>query len=205
VRPDFEPLLDPVKIATLRPTQMTLGMREVELKRAAWRKRAEQDGPDFLGRHMIPAVIGPGSRYYIVDHHHLVRALHEEGVKHVLVNVLTDLSALKKSIFWTYMDSRNWLHPFDADGHRRDYDAIPKRIEQLADDPHRSLAGELRRAGGYAKTLTPFSEFLWADFLRQRVSRKLIEGNFQGAVVKALDLAHQRDASYLPGWCGQDD
>jgi hypothetical protein len=205
VRPDFEPLLAPVKIATLRPTQLTLGMREVELKRAAWRKRAEEDGPDFLGRHMIPAVIGPGRHFYIVDHHHLVRALHEEGVKHVLVNVLTDLSALKKPIFWTYMDSRNWLHPFDADGQRRGYDAIPKRIDQLADDPHRSLAGELRRAGGYAKTLTPFSEFLWADFLRQRVSRKLIEGNFQRAVVKALDLAHKRDASYLPGWCGQDD
>src|SRR5436305_4773273 len=32
-----------------------------------------------------------------------------------------------------------------------------------SDDPYRSLAGEVRRAGGYAKEATPFSEFLWAS------------------------------------------
>src|SRR3974377_1798791 len=41
------------------------------------------------------------------------------------------------------------------------------------DDPFRSLAGELRRAGGFAKDTTPFSEFLWPDFLRRQMSRKL--------------------------------
>jgi hypothetical protein len=33
-----------------------------------------------------------------------------------------------------------------------------------ANDPFRGLAGELRNKGGYAKDLTPFEEFLWADF-----------------------------------------
>ena len=37
-------------------------------------------------------------------------------------------------------------------------------VAELIDDPFRSLAGELRRAGGFAKDTTPFSEFLWADF-----------------------------------------
>ena len=43
-------------------------------------------------------------------------------------------------------------------------------MKDLVDDPFRSLAGELRRVGGYAKDTTPFSEFLWADFLRRRSS-----------------------------------
>jgi len=44
-------------------------------------------------------------------------------------------------------------------------------MADLADDPYRSVAGELRRQGGFAKDTTPFSEFLWADFLRRRIDR----------------------------------
>jgi hypothetical protein len=60
----------------------------------------------------------------------------------------------------------------------------------------------LRRAGGFAKDTTPFSEFLWADFLRRRMKRKLVESNFDRAVERALELAKSTDADYLPGWCG---
>jgi len=205
MRRDLEPQLDPIRITALRPTQMTVGFREVERKRLAWRRRAQGDRPDFLGEHMIPAVIGPGRRIYVIDQHHLVRALHEEGVSHVLVSVVADLADLKKPLFWTYMDKRNWLHPFDAEGTRHGDDKIPKKIEDLTDDPYRSLAGELRRVGGYAKVDTPYSEFLWADFLRDRISRKLIDRDFERALAEALDLAHRKHADYLPGWCGPDD
>jgi len=205
VKQDFEPLLHPVEIAALRPTQMTVGLREVARKRTDWRRRAERDGPDFLGRHMIPAVIGPKDHPYLIDHHHLVRALHDEGVTHVLVSVIADLGHLKRSLFWTFMDNRNWLHPFDAEGKRHGYGRIPKTIGALADDPYRSLAGELRRAGGFAKESMPYAEFLWADFLRRRIDRKHIDKDFEQAVLDATDLAHHPDASYLPGWCGPAD
>jgi hypothetical protein len=75
-------------------------------------------------------------------------------------------------------------------------------VTDLIDDPYRSLAGELRRAGGFAKDTTPFSEFLWANFLRQRIKRKLIERDFDRAMERALALAKSTDAGYLPGWCG---
>jgi hypothetical protein len=205
VKPNYEPLLHPAEIARLRPTQMTVGLREVARKQAEWRDRAARDGPEFLGRHMIPAVLGPGGHVFLVDHHHLVRALHEEGVEHVLVSIVGDLRGLKRSAFWTFMDNRNWLHPFDQDGKRCAYGKIPKKIADLKDDPYRSLAGEVRRAGGYAKDSTPFSEFLWADFLRRRIDEKLVDKHFERAVAKALDLAHGRDAAYLPGWCGPAD
>ena len=202
---DFAPTLHPVEIARLRPTQMTVGLREVDRKRAEWRARAERDGPDFLGRHMIPAIIGPKDVPYVIDHHHLVRALHEEGVSHVLVSVVADLSHLKKSLFWTFLDNRNWLHPFDDEGARHSHEDLPKRVGAMKDDPYRSLAGEVRRSGGYAKDATPYSEFLWADFLRRKVRRKLLEEDFERAVVKGLDSAASRDAAYLPGWCGRSD
>ncbi len=199
---NLEPELKPVAITDLRPTQMTIGKREVARKRAEWAKRAGKDGADFLGSHMIPAVIGPKRRMFIIDHHHLVRALHEEGVEHVLINVVADLSKLAKPLFWTFMDNRNWLHPYDATGTRVAHDKIPKSIAKLPDDPYRSLAGAVREAGGCAKDATPYAEFLWADFLRHRVAAKLVGEDFAGALTAAVDLARSKDAAYLPGWSG---
>jgi hypothetical protein len=205
-----EPVLKPVPISELRPTQITVGYREVQEKRRAWRERAEassdgEQAAEYLGSHMIPVILGPKSRHYILDHHHLCRALQEEGVGHILVNVVDDLSRLSKRSFWVYLDNRGWCHPYDAEGERRAFDDIPQGVHKMPDDPYRSLAGELRRAGGFAKDTTPFSEFIWADFLRARVKVKLIDEDFNAALKKALPLAKSRDASYLPGWCGPID
>ena len=200
-----EPVLNPVAIAELRPTQITVGFREVAEKRREWRDRAEKPGAkagEFLGRHMIPTVLGPSGRYYVIDHHHLARALLDEKQKQVLVTVNADLSALPKAAFWTYLDNRALCHPYDAAGKRRDFSDVPKSITGLADDPYRSLAGELRRIGGFAKDTTPFSEFLWADFLRPRVKAKQINEHFSAALEKALSHSKTEAASYLPGWCG---
>jgi hypothetical protein len=104
--------------------------------------------------------------------------------------------------FWGVLDNKRWVYPYDAKGERRHFRDIPKSITGLKDDPFRSLAGELRRVGGFAKDTTPFSEFLWADFLRRNISRKSVEGNFEKAIEKALTLAKGKEAGYLPGWCG---
>jgi len=197
-----EPLLTTVAITDLRPTQITVGMREVMLKRQHWRELAKKQGGEFLGNHMIPVILGPKHRHYVTDHHHLARALHDEGVADVAVTVIANLSKLDGKVFWTVMDGHSWMHPFDDKGRRRDHQAIPKSVTEMVDDPFRSLAGELRRAGGFAKDTTPFSEFLWADFLRRRLKRKLIERDFERAVLQAMELAKSADADYLPGWCG---
>ncbi len=196
-----EPVLHPVAIADLRPTQITVGMREVEVKRNAWRRKEGDKAAEFLGRHTIPVILGPKDRHYVIDHHHLIRALLEEGVRDVLVTVVTRLKRLEPDAFWFVLDNRGWMHPFDDAGRRRAYEDIPESIKGLLDDPFRSLAGELRLAGGFAKDTTPFSEFLWADFLRRRIKRKTVEGDFDGALQQALKLAKTEDADYLPGWC----
>ncbi len=197
-----EPVVHPVPILSLRPTQLTVGMIEVKEKRKRWRERKKNKQEELLGKHMIPVVHGPDGRYYVVDHHHLARALHDEGIKDVLVTIIGDLTMVGKNAFWGVMDNKRWVYPYDAKGERRHFRDLPKSIADLKDDPFRSLAGELRRVGGFAKDTTPFSEFLWADFLRRKMSRKAVESNFERAVERALDLARGNDAIYLPGWCG---
>ena len=147
-------------------------------------------------------MLGPDQRHYVVDHHHLARALHEEGVEDIIVTVIADLTMVDRDAFWGVLDNHKWVYPYDAKGQRQHFRALPKTVVELKDDPFRSLAGELRRVGGFAKDTTPFSEFLWADFLRRRLSRKSVEADFDKATEKALALAKSKDAVYLPGWCG---
>ncbi|RUW83558.1 chromosome partitioning protein ParB, partial [Mesorhizobium sp. M8A.F.Ca.ET.023.01.1.1] len=123
-----EPLVTPVPVKELRPTQITVGMREVDLKRQLVRSQSAANTGAFLGKHMIPVVLGPKNRNYVTDHHHLARALIEEGVKDVLVTVISDLSALDKDAFLFMLDNRGWMHPFDENGQRRAYAALPKTI-----------------------------------------------------------------------------
>jgi len=197
-----EPITKPISIESLRPTQMTVGMREVEEKRKRWREHKGKKKSVFLGSHMIPVIHGPKDRHYVIDHHHLARALLDEGQTQVLTTVVADLRTLDRAAFWVVLDNRGWCHPYDHNGVRRSFDDIPDSINKLRDDPYRSLAGELRRLGGYSKETVPFSEFLWADFFRRRIKPKTIERDFSAALEKALRLAKGPEANYLPGWCG---
>jgi hypothetical protein len=197
-----DPTVNQAEIASLRPTQMTVGQREVDAKRRQWREAKEDKRLKLLGRHAVPVVMGPKDRLYVVDHHHLARALLEEGETTVPVYVLSDLSRVEKDAFWTVLDNSGWCHAYDHKGRRCELADIPKSLADMRDDPYRSLAGQLRRAGGFAKTDKPFSEFIWADFLRRRIEQTVVDGDFASALVKAVELAKTDDARYLPGWCG---
>lgn len=196
------PLSHPVDIAELRPTQMTIGLKEAETRAAHLKAVAKQSTDKLVRKHVIPVVKGPKDKYYVIDHHHLCRAMQLAGHEQVSIIVVLNLVRLEKDAFWVFMDNRGLVHPFDDQGKRRAYRDIPKSIEDLLDDPFRSLAGALRRKGGYAKDTTPFSEFLWADFLRRRIDPKDVEKNFDAALEAAFALAKKMDADYLPGWCG---
>ncbi len=201
----IEPILHPINIKALRPTQMTLGIREVDRKRAAWRERKAQASGEFLGNHMIPAVLGPGKTFWLIDHHHLARALLDEGVEQVLVSVVAKLGHLPKKRFFAFMASHNWLHPYDVEGKPRDWDDLPRHVGKMADDPYRSLAGEVRIGGGYAKTETPYTEFLWADFFRDRIAPHKVSEQFEKSLTKALKLSRSKAAAYLPGFAGPQE
>ena len=190
------------KLAQLRPTQFSVGYAEVELKAAEWKRLKKKERQQVLESHVFPAVLGLEGAYYIVDHHHLGIALIEQGLKEVWVTKLDDLSWLEPGIFWRTMEFRSWTHPYDHRGRRRDFTDMPRKLIRLQNDPYRSLAGLVRLAGGYAKDLAPFSEFLWADFFRPQVSARLIADERVRATRMGVKLARSNDACYLPGWIG---
>ena len=197
-----DPVLHPTPILSLRPTQITVGREEVGRKREDWKAKTSGDLAKFLAQHMVPTVIGLGGRRYLIDHHHLALALHEEGVESVFVTVAADLSRLPEDHFWNMMSFKGWTHPYDRKGIRRPYADLPETVAGLEDDPYRSLAGALRNSGGFAKDSTPFAEFLWADFFRPQIKARTIEADFDAAVAEALVYAKAGEADYLPGWCG---
>lgn len=189
-------------LRSLRPTQITVGYSEVLLKRQQWRALDKDKRAQFFANHMLPAVIGPKGKHYIIDHHHLGRALLEEGIITARLAVWADLSALAKDEFWLVMDHRQWVHSYDARGRREPFGAIPKSLKSLTDDPYRSLAAAVRMAGGFPKDQTPFAEFLWADFFRHRVPAAQLSSDPDSALAAALQLVHDTAAMHLPGWSG---
>jgi hypothetical protein len=196
------PRLATVRLAQIRPTQFTVGFVEVSVKAAEWARLPKKKRNADLESHVFPAVLGPGRDHFIIDHHHLGIALIEAGVRDVSVAVLDDLSWLEVGVFWRTMEFRSWSHPFDRRGRRCDYREMPRRLKDMQDDPYRSLAGLVRRAGGYAKDQAPFVEFIWADFFRPRVTARLIKREPRRATRLGLRLARSSDARYLPGWVG---
>jgi hypothetical protein len=189
--------------ARLRPTQMTVGLAEVAIKRREWAALDKNQRHEALQQQVFPAVLGLKQRYYIIDHHHLGLALIEERVHHVWIALQDDLSWLAPDVFWRVMEFRAWAHPFDARGRRRDCSEIPRRLVELHDDPYRSLANRVHEAGGYAKSAMPFAEFLWADFFRANISAGKLRRRAPLAVRAGVRLAKSAAARYLPGWAGR--
>lgn len=196
------PVPEKVRVADLHPTQMTVGMREVTDKQKELAKESKDKRHEYLQNHPIPLVLGPAGKAYLIDHHHLARALWDDNFEHAWAEIVADLSKLEVPAFWKEMEKRQWVYPHDAHGKICDYHELPSQVSQLKDDPYRSLAAYARNAGAYAKSTTPFTEFAWANFFRTRIRIANTESGFDEAVRKAIELAHGPSAAELPGYLG---
>jgi hypothetical protein len=194
------PKLHEVEIHRLRPTQITVGLIEVEDKRLRLEAMKKHEQTDFLLNHPIPAVWGPDGKLYITDHHHLARAAEEAGIDSGFFCVEDDLSMLPIAQFWPQMSAAQWAHPVDQHGNLCSFNEIPNHLAKLIDDPYRSLAGYVRDAGGYDKTRVAFCEFQWADFFRPRIVIGPTRADFLTAVAAGLKLAASPAAAKLPGY-----
>ena len=199
----IESQLRKVPLEKLRPTQMTVGFREVEAKRKSWAKLGDKARQRAMNEELFPVVAGPGEAFYILDHHHTALALVHEKAVDVQVGQVKDLSHLKREAFWVFLDHHCWVHMYDAKGRRRPVEDMPGRFQDLQDDPYRSLAGLVRDAGGFAKAEEPFLEFLWANHFRALIPLRVVKTDMSEARRLALALASKKDASHLPGWCGK--
>jgi hypothetical protein len=193
---------DHLPLLKLKPTQMTIGMEEVSEKRKYLQKLAKHPAElsEYLEEHPARIVLGPGGNAYIIDRHHLTLALIAEGYKKVLIKVEQDFSASTDEAFWRKMRDMNLVHPYDENGKEVPLTSLPENLKDLKDDPYRSLAGLTRIAGGFEKVPTPYAEFLWADYFRSRIDKKLVTDSFHDAMDIAAKLCKDPAAKALPGY-----
>jgi hypothetical protein len=193
-----------VDLLELHPTQFAIGFRAMKKKEKEILQLEDEDSlKHYLKKHAEPTVIGPKGRLYIVDHHHLGRALLEAKIKATYAEILANWKNKSETAFWSAMKNKGWVFPYDENGAGPlPYEQLPDSLYQLRDDPYRSLAGEVRARGGYEKADVFYVDSLWANFFRARILIGPGDEGFEKAVKKALKLAQSPEARKLPGFIG---
>jgi hypothetical protein len=174
-------------ILDLKPAQIALGLLEVEQKIQDYAHLSRDDFHEHSAMHPVP-VVKSSHGYYIIDHHHLCRAYHELGHRHVTLDLLADFSAFAPAPFWELMEKASWVLPQDQYGIRHPYRHLPMDVRGMADDPYRSLVWKLKTLGRWIKPQRPFAEFVTANFLRGRVEIANTRDSFDQAVAAATAL-----------------
>tara|TARA_Y100000385_G_scaffold268166_1_gene304945 strand:+ start:138 stop:449 length:312 start_codon:yes stop_codon:yes gene_type:complete len=100
------------------------------------------------------------------------------------------------------MTAHNFAWLRDENHNLRDFEDLPKHINNLGDDPYRSLAWLVRKNGGFIKVGVNFQEFYWGMFFKlQGIKIKSSsEPDVKAVLKQALKLAHSKEASHLPGF-----
>lgn len=193
-----------VPVLELKPTQFAVGMLEVDEKIKQVAEFSKKERKAYIAENVVPVVRGPDKLLYIIDKHHYLCVCYHLGIKEVEVEITTDLAARKMSYrqFWKWMRATRNAYPFCqfGQGPRNEY-YLPKDVRGLADDPYRSLAWFVRKAGAFENSDKNFAEFKWANFFR---SKKLLDREglpgFHRALLKATALAQSPAAKRLPGF-----
>lgn len=194
-----------VEIAELHPTQLTLGMVEVARRAKRMSALGKRELDDLIEDKAVPCIIGPKGQLYMIDHHHFCRALLLCGRRTALqdVSATKDWSHLDPRDFWPAMDKQGMCWPIDADGNRRPYARIPNHVRELTDNPWRTLARSVRGKAFRDDDDTPFKEFMWGEYFRTFMSKRLIETDLDLAEDLACKLAELDEAQDLPGFMGK--
>lgn len=193
-----------VAVDALQPTQMAVGMRAVTFKRRRIEQRyGRKKLEKVLAGRPIPTVRGPGGGLYIIDNHHFGLALWQAQVPTAFAQIVDDYAHLTAAPFFRTMEATGRLYPFDECGDRVAPSRLPAWLHALRHDPYRDLAWSVREAGGFGKVRVAYTEFLWANHFRENIPLSLIRRDYETAVARAMRLAANSRASYLPGWRGE--
>lgn len=192
------------RVLALRPTQFALGMLEVDEKIKLVRKLSKKKRRRFVRATVVPVIRGHDGHLYVVDRHHFLCVCYHLGIAKVRVRVIRDFSRRPPtySKFWAWMRRNRKSYPFCqfGEGPRKEL-YLPKDIRGLADDPYRSLAWFVRKAGAFENSEKNFAEFTWANFFRAKklLDREGLKG-IDKAMRAAVALAQSPQAAKLPGY-----
>jgi len=211
--PPFQPLPPPpraealveVPIASLRPTQMCVGMAEVCSRQNDFQAESSRERRDYLGSKPVPLVRGGDGTIWMVDRHHRLRALLELMPEATAYGyVALELAASEPAAVLADLRERGWLYLYNGRGLGPHHpSALPTTLLGLEDDPYRSLVWKLKREGVIkAAPLIPFHEFRWGAWLRSRSLPPFSSQQLTPALPAARALARSEAASHLAGWQG---
>ncbi len=190
-------------ILALHPTQFTLGMIEVRARAAQFERKKPAKFAKYMKKHNVPVVIGPDGVFYMTDHHHLSRALYEDGVRTVNAQVTHDWSNLNRAQFWSRMESTKQVYLYEDGRGPLSPSELPNNILQLKNDYYRSLAWAVcSQTQAFKKEKVLFFSFYWANFFRARIPDSLVRNHFEQAVQLGAQLARSPAAKGMPGYRG---
>ena len=212
--PPFQPLPAPsgrgkdlleVLIADLHPTQLCVGMAEIESRQKDFAQDDPAEQRHYLRRKPTPLVRSASGELWMLDRHHRLRALLELDPQAVAFGyVALQLEVSEHHAVLDQLHHRGWLYLYDGRGlGPLDPTALPVSLKDTQDDPYRSLVWKLKREGAIAAApLIPFHEFRWGAWLRSRQLPPFSSQKLDPALPAARALARSRAASHLAGWIG---
>ena len=192
-----------VSIDQLHPTQGGVGQLQVDTTVAELADKSEKQLDKLMKKKEIPIVIAPDGGYWLVDRHHLTKALWQQGVKEARVKVIARFQ--DGASFWSQMQNNHWAWLKDERGQPLTPEQLPGHIGELPDYPYRTLAGLLQDAGYFSKDKQVyFVEFAWASWLGKQMQWMPVDNsNLAARLQQAKRLACGSDASDLPGYPGK--
>jgi hypothetical protein len=202
--PRAEALLE-VPIASLRPTQMCVGMAEVRSRQTDFRAESSGERRDYLGSKPVPLVRAGDGSVWMVDRHHRLRALLDLMPEAMAFGyVALNLETTDPALVLAELRQRGWLYLYNGRGlGPQSPTTLPTSLLGLEDDPYRSLVWKLKREGVIkAAPLIPFHEFRWGAWLRSRSLPPFSSLQLSPALPAARALARSEAASHLAGWQG---
>ncbi|MFM5428134.1 ParB-like protein [Aeromonas veronii] len=192
-----------IGIDALHPTQGGVGQIQVDETQATLADMSAKQLDKLMKKKEIPVVIAPDGSYWLVDRHHLTKALWQQGVKDARVKVIGRLQ--DKANFWSQMQNNHWAWLKDEKGQPLTPEQLPTSIDKLPDYPYRTLAGLLQNAGYFRKDKQVyFVEFAWASWLGKQMQWMPVDSaNLAVRLQQAKRLACGSDAKDLPGYPGK--
>jgi protein-tyrosine phosphatase len=217
----------------LRPTQFNIGQEYVNTLFKKVTNNPQRIKNLYCDK-PFDIVVGPDSEngFFVIDGHHrliLANELYKNKNYEIKLlfkvkkNYMLEKPKISKKEFWIDMKNNNFVYLKDK-GESKDFNELPKAINNLTNDPYRSLVGFIaddRSKFCFDKNLESFSnyaEFYWADYFRKfnglikyedftsykDFKNKIIYFNInKNNIIK--NICKIKLASDLPGYTKQDN
>lgn len=188
----------------LHPTQPSLSFREVDWRTGILNGMSQEQVAANVRTNPPQVIIGPGGVAYLTDAHHTMRAIldSKHADKRVCGVIVQNWSDLSEDAFWARMQATHNVYLRDGQDQRITPAQLPASLRDSQSDPYRGLTWMVGSRGGFtARSDVFFQEFYWGEYFRKHIRwNDADDAEFEDAVQRALKLAHEPDASELPGY-----